>query len=146
MGSNCFRLRQLAFTLIRFEKGDQPFALSELETRDSDSIPSDCLSQFGSLLTGETTMSKTDIIRAWKDEQYRSSLSSREAAMLPANPAGPMDLNDSDLGSVVGARTDQLMTYGCPPCGGVTYPIVLCALTPAIGSVCLINSNDAICS
>ena len=33
-------------------------------------------------------MSKIDIIRAWKDEAYRQSLSEAERTRLPENPAG----------------------------------------------------------
>ncbi|MEQ9672110.1 mersacidin/lichenicidin family type 2 lantibiotic [Coleofasciculus sp. G2-EDA-02] len=33
-------------------------------------------------------MSNNDIIRAWKDEEYRRSLSKEEQAKLPDNPAG----------------------------------------------------------
>ncbi|GHO92772.1 hypothetical protein KSF_028200 [Reticulibacter mediterranei] len=47
---------------------------------------------------------KIDIIRAWKDEEYRNSLSSEELAMLPANPAGALELSDADLESVHGAK------------------------------------------
>lgn len=42
-------------------------------------------------------MSKIDIIRAWKDESYRLSLSEAERAELPASPAGPVELSDADL-------------------------------------------------
>lgn len=33
-------------------------------------------------------MKKLDIIRAWKDESYRNSLSAEQISQLPANPAG----------------------------------------------------------
>ncbi|WP_220210053.1 mersacidin/lichenicidin family type 2 lantibiotic [Reticulibacter mediterranei] len=46
---------------------------------------------------------KIDIVRAWKDEEYRSSLSSEEQAMLPANPAGALELSDAELEGVHGA-------------------------------------------
>ena len=45
-----------------------------------------------------------DIIRAWKDEEYRNSLSEAERAALPANPAGLIALTDEDLGAVAGGR------------------------------------------
>jgi mersacidin/lichenicidin family type 2 lantibiotic len=51
---------------------------------------------------GENTMSHRDIIRAWKDAEFRSSLSEAERAMLPANPAGAIDLADSELDHVAG--------------------------------------------
>ena len=46
---------------------------------------------------------KFDIIRAWKDESYRSSLSTQEQAMLPANPAGALELSDAELQAIHGA-------------------------------------------
>ena len=36
-------------------------------------------------------MSKLDIIRAWKDEEYCESLSLAERARVPQNPAGIID-------------------------------------------------------
>jgi mersacidin/lichenicidin family type 2 lantibiotic len=38
-----------------------------------------------------------DIIRAWKDEGYRNSLSEAERAALPENPAGIVELSDEDM-------------------------------------------------
>ena len=61
-------------------------------------------------------MSKIDLIRAWKDEDYRLSLSIEQRAQLPANPAGIIDLTDTELDVVVGAATEPLITFGC--CGG----------------------------
>ncbi|HKS26456.1 MAG TPA: mersacidin/lichenicidin family type 2 lantibiotic [Pyrinomonadaceae bacterium] len=64
-------------------------------------------------------MTKTNIIRAWKDEEYRRSLSEAERAMLPDNPAGVMELSDAELGLVAGgteaelARTGSGWTLGC---------------------------------
>lgn len=43
-----------------------------------------------------------DIIRAWKDEEYRNSLSQEQRSQLPENPAGMIELSDEDMGSVVG--------------------------------------------
>lgn len=37
-------------------------------------------------------MSKTDIVRAWKSEDYRTSLNSAERSALPSNPAGEIEL------------------------------------------------------
>jgi mersacidin/lichenicidin family type 2 lantibiotic len=52
-------------------------------------------------MKGNTTMSHEQIIRAWKDSNYRSSLSQEELALLPTNPAGVV-LTESELESVVG--------------------------------------------
>lgn len=43
-----------------------------------------------------------DIIRAWKDAEYRHSLSPAEQALLPASPAGDLVLTEEDLGVVAG--------------------------------------------
>jgi mersacidin/lichenicidin family type 2 lantibiotic len=42
-------------------------------------------------------MSHRDIIRAWKDAEFRSSLSEAERAMLPSHPAGSIELADPEL-------------------------------------------------
>ena len=49
-------------------------------------------------------MSKLDIIRAWRDPDYRRSLTQAERAQLPEHPAGLVELDDIDLESVVAAK------------------------------------------
>ena len=49
-------------------------------------------------------MSTKNIIRAWKDPVYRNSLSENERAALPPNPAGAIEISDSDLGRVAGGE------------------------------------------
>ena len=49
-------------------------------------------------------MSAKNIVRAWKDEDFRSSLTAAERASLPANPAGIAELSDADL-TAAGAGT-----------------------------------------
>jgi mersacidin/lichenicidin family type 2 lantibiotic len=44
-----------------------------------------------------------NIVRAWKDAAYRQSLSAEEQAMLPANPAGEIELTDAELETLFGA-------------------------------------------
>ena len=48
---------------------------------------------------------KLDIIRAWKDEAYRQSLSVEQLSTLPANPAGELELSEADLAAVYGGGT-----------------------------------------
>lgn len=57
-------------------------------------------------------MSKLDIIRAWKDEEYFNRLSESERSLLPANPAGIVELNDRDLTQAEGGTTFSI-TIGC---------------------------------
>ncbi len=47
-------------------------------------------------------MSITNVIRAWKDADYRSTLSKEELAKLPANPAGTSELSEGELANVSG--------------------------------------------
>lgn len=42
---------------------------------------------------------KLDIIRAWKDDNYRLNLSEEQIHALPANPVGELELADDDLDS-----------------------------------------------
>ncbi|HKV38880.1 MAG TPA: mersacidin/lichenicidin family type 2 lantibiotic [Blastocatellia bacterium] len=56
-------------------------------------------------------MSHNDVIRAWKDAEYRASLSNHRRAALPANPAGPTDLSDEDLAGVVGGSDTATLTW-----------------------------------
>jgi|RhiMetdeSRZDD1v2_1073273.scaffolds.fasta_scaffold305156_1 mersacidin/lichenicidin family type 2 lantibiotic len=49
-------------------------------------------------------MCKPDVVRAWKDEEYRMSLSESELMMLPTNPAGLIEISDRDLGAVAGGE------------------------------------------
>ena len=48
-------------------------------------------------------MSELNVIRAWKDEEYRSSLSVVERDSAPPNPAGVIDLTYMQQDDVVGA-------------------------------------------
>ena len=57
-------------------------------------------------------MSKLDIVRAWKDEDYFNRLSDSERSQLPANPAGVIEINDQDLLQAEGGTTISL-TFGC---------------------------------
>ncbi len=55
-------------------------------------------------------MSKVDIVRAWKDESYRLSLTAEQRALLPANPAGTTELSETELAAVVGGITTAACT------------------------------------
>jgi mersacidin/lichenicidin family type 2 lantibiotic len=47
-------------------------------------------------------MSKVNIVRAWKDAEYRASLEAAEQAKVPAHPAGLIDLTGTEMSDVVG--------------------------------------------
>jgi mersacidin/lichenicidin family type 2 lantibiotic len=61
-------------------------------------------------------MSNMDIIRAWKDEDYRLSLSEAERALLPEHPAGLIELAAAELDGVEGGGGPFLSkdcSYAC---------------------------------
>lgn len=45
---------------------------------------------------------KVDVVRAWRDEEYRNSLTEEERASLPENPAGAAVVEDSVLQILAG--------------------------------------------
>ncbi|OUC14107.1 MAG: hypothetical protein B0A82_13900 [Alkalinema sp. CACIAM 70d] len=51
-------------------------------------------------------MSQENIIRAWKDADFRNSLSRDAKTVLPDNPAGLIQLNDTELGSIGGGDSN----------------------------------------
>ena len=68
-------------------------------------------------------MNKEQIIKAWKDSEYRAGLSDAERAQLPEHPAGIVELPDELMGVVAGAEeasTSRLLSVGCcqTPNGG----------------------------
>jgi mersacidin/lichenicidin family type 2 lantibiotic len=69
-------------------------------------------------------MSHVNVVRAWKDEEYRQSLTEAERAALPENPAGLLDLAASDLQQAAGGGW-PMFTGG--PCyrytSGIFFPL-----------------------
>lgn len=55
-------------------------------------------------------MKKEMILRAWKDPEYRASLSTEQRAELPENPAGKAltELDTADLEQVTGGLEAQV--------------------------------------
>ena len=68
-------------------------------------------------------MSNLDIVRAWKDEEYRLSLSEEVRAQLPENPAGLIELSESDMQMAAGGRpgASNLSTWITVTCGFLCY-------------------------
>lgn len=58
---------------------------------------------------------KIDVVRAWRDEEYRNSLTAEERASLPENPAGLAVISDQTLRSITGGcgSTQQCTTAVC---------------------------------
>lgn len=58
-------------------------------------------------------MDRNTIIRAWKDPEFRNSLSVEELALLPENPAGMIALSDEQLREVNGMGPVQTTAITC---------------------------------
>ena len=77
-------------------------------------------------------MSKDKVTRAWKDEEYRNSLSAAERAAVPENPAGSIELSADELTKVSAGEEpttgapqpgDLATTYGTSSCDGTKNDI-----------------------
>jgi mersacidin/lichenicidin family type 2 lantibiotic len=85
-------------------------------------------------------MKPDQIIRAWKDEEYRTRLNHRQRSMLPDNPAGLIELSEDELGGVAGGTDDEAELLATPittiatsiPC--VALGTVALSCFPACGS------------
>jgi mersacidin/lichenicidin family type 2 lantibiotic len=73
-----------------------------------------------------------NLVRAWKDEEYRLSLSEAERALLPENPAGSLELSDAEMDLVAGGGGGGFNLCGITKflCGGSFLCIVsVCGFT-----------------
>lgn len=77
-------------------------------------------------------MSKLDIIRAWKDEEYCESLTAMERSRVPQNPAGIIELSDPEMNQAEGGT----ITFDPIMCGSFitvcTYDPLWCPITITI--------------
>jgi mersacidin/lichenicidin family type 2 lantibiotic len=68
-------------------------------------------------------MKKIDVVRAWRDEEYRNSLTAEEQASLPENPAGLATVSDETLRSITGGCcTTAYSQCSRSVCSCVTWP------------------------
>ena len=85
-------------------------------------------------------MSNADIIRIWKDVEYRNSLSPEEQAAFPENPAGIIELSDDELIRTSGAGTASDASLGCCPNTDSLTCSVQCSLEITVLSVTTVIS------
>lgn len=76
-------------------------------------------------------MSNEHITRAWKDPNYRASLSEEELQALPANPAGMMELDEFEQKEVEGGILTITITVAlsCMSCFHGTCNTAICDIT-----------------
>jgi mersacidin/lichenicidin family type 2 lantibiotic len=68
-------------------------------------------------------MNNLDVIRAWRDEEYRLGLSEAERVVLPRHPAGLIELEEADLAEIAG---------GIPTPITITIPITVTIASRAL--------------
>jgi len=57
-----------------------------------------------------------DIVRAWKDPEYRKTLTPEQLASLPPTPSGTPTLTEDDMTGIVGGEgTCTCLTTTCKP-------------------------------
>jgi mersacidin/lichenicidin family type 2 lantibiotic len=71
-------------------------------------------------------MKTNHIVRAWKDENYRSNLSQSEKSLMPENPVGQIELSDSDLRRVTGGQAADTCICGTKVIDSCVKPPVQC--------------------
>lgn len=77
-------------------------------------------------------MKKIDVVRAWRDEEYRNSLSSEELASLPENPAGVAVVADSVLRSLTGGCGYTKMGCLTSQCAPGSRSVDSCVVYPEV--------------
>lgn len=78
-------------------------------------------------------MKKEKIVKAWKNAEFRESLSAEERAMLPDHPCGVVDLQDEDLAEIAGGTH-----LSCNTCNTCDCTHKLSCFTVFVGGVCCI--------
>ncbi|MGB1249036.1 MAG: mersacidin/lichenicidin family type 2 lantibiotic [Candidatus Promineifilaceae bacterium] len=58
-------------------------------------------------------LTSDDVVRAWKDEEFRASLTSDQQAGLPDAPSNMAELSDEELEQIAGGRGICICTRGC---------------------------------
>ena len=63
-------------------------------------------------------MKKRDVIRAWRDGEFYSSLSNEDLAAMPESPASVIELDDDVLSTLSGGCSFEYCSTSamCTPC------------------------------
>jgi mersacidin/lichenicidin family type 2 lantibiotic len=78
-------------------------------------------------------MSDLNVIRAWKDEEYRSSLSAAERAGAPPNPAGAVGISATEQNDVDGPPGSW---FACNSRDWMPCSVMMCPTYLAGGIIC----------
>ncbi len=69
-------------------------------------------------------LDKKTIVRAWKDKDFRNTLSAEQLKALPVNPSGLIEITDEDLGLAIGGHPtcNVACSVGC----GIVESVDIC--------------------
>lgn len=79
---------------------------------------------------------KFDVIRAWKDEAYRRSLSVEECSQLPENPAGEIELSEAELEAIYGGGSQDQGTPTIYIGGFGLCTFLACGMNGVVSYIC----------
>ncbi|HEU5381017.1 MAG TPA: mersacidin/lichenicidin family type 2 lantibiotic [Ktedonobacteraceae bacterium] len=65
-----------------------------------------------------------NIARAWKDAEYRKTLSAEELALLPENPVGAVELSEDETSDILGGNSGGSNTC----CQAISVCSVICSV------------------
>jgi mersacidin/lichenicidin family type 2 lantibiotic len=85
---------------------------------NENSIQSTHLLDLSSLVSERSSAMAIDIARAWKDPEYRKTLTPEELASIPPNPAGPAELTNEQLEQVTGGSVQGIKCAATNACTG----------------------------
>lgn len=57
--------------------------------------------------SGKEDLMNINIARAWKDAEYRKTLSAAELASLPENPVGAVEITDEEASTIMGMNASN---------------------------------------
>ena len=78
-------------------------------------------------------MSTLQIVRAWKDQSYRNSLSADQLAKLPAHPSGVIEFDRTAVAAKTNGSKCQAPVPSTMAC---TYYCSWCSIGRSLGSTC----------
>lgn len=58
-------------------------------------------------------MSDADVIRAWRDPEFRATLDADQQVALPPHPSGLIELSGAELDSVAGGALPNTLATRC---------------------------------
>lgn len=69
-----------------------------------------------------------NIARAWKDAEYRKTLSADELASLPENPVGAVEITDDEASTIMGMGGGGGGSHTCCENLSICVDSVLCSV------------------